>query len=33
MSCIGVADNAARGRLDAASRNDDLKRAPKSDRQ
>ncbi len=27
MSCIGVADNAARGRLDAASRNDDLKRA------
>ncbi len=27
MSCIGVADNAARVRLGAVSRNDDLKRA------
>ncbi|WP_239375464.1 hypothetical protein, partial [Frankia sp. Cj5] len=27
MSCLGVADNAARGHLDAASRNDDLTRA------
>ncbi len=27
MSCIGLADNAARGNLGAASRNDDLKRA------